>query len=110
MLGLLVAVWIWRVGVPMWQTQPLPEIDYSQLNHPAIATVEPYPPTIYVTVDGETWGALDAQGRYDVIGHTRRLLEGEGFNGALFRTKDGATVGQWLKNTGIKTFTPKAGS
>jgi hypothetical protein len=99
---LLAAVWIVRIGLPMWSAPNVPVIDLAQLNHPAILYSEAVPPTIFVTLNGKEWAAMNADNRRDMIESTRALLEPAGYQGALFRTADGMSVGQWLKNTGVR--------
>ena len=99
---LLVAVWIVRIGLPMWSAPSVPAIDLVQLNHPAIMYSEAVPPTIFVTLNGKEWAAMNADNRRDMIESARVLLEPAGYQGALFRTADGMSVGQWLKNTGVR--------
>ena len=100
----LAVIWVIRVGVPMFTTPPLPEADYSQLKHPAITSVTPRSPTVYITVDQAAWKALDETSKSSLVDTARQVLEPHGFQGALFRTEDGTTVGQWLKKTGSKTI------
>ena len=107
---LLAAVWVLRVGLPMWSAPSVPEIDLARLNHPAVLYSVAKPPTIFVTLKGKEWAALDADGRLELIESARVLLEPAGYQGALFRTADGMSVGQWLKNTGIRLLESNGGS
>jgi hypothetical protein len=76
--------------------------DFSGIE--ALESVVPRPPSLYVRLDTEQWQASTPEERRQMLEEMGRVAGAAGYNGVHARTGDGATVGEWLKNTGVRLF------
>jgi hypothetical protein len=105
LLGAAVLVWSILI-LPRMLREPIPHLAMPDLPHSAaILKVETRPPSLYVVVDGDSWNALPSDERLGWVKAVGQAAAAAGYTGASFRTEEGASVAQWLKQRGARLLT-----
>jgi len=76
---------------------------------PSVSEVEARPPSLYVTFSTPQWREMGELKRWRALEQIGTIATGAGYTGALMRTSDGETVGQWSKRRGAKAVNHPVG-
>jgi hypothetical protein len=102
LLGLAVVVWgvfiLPKLNVKTVQTLSLSDVSPRS----EIRYVVAKPPSLYVELDTQAWGALSGAERLSLIEDVGKTAAAAGYNGAHFKLENGKTAGQWLKEHGSR--------
>lgn len=79
---------------------PVPEEIFLQIE--GVRKVAVRPPSLFVTVDADRWQELSSSKRKEMVNKVGEIASRSGYQGAHFRTRDGAAVAQWLRKTGVR--------
>ncbi len=83
--------------------KPLTEFALSDfVAHDGITRVVARPPSLYVTVDAESWGRMGLLERQQMIEAIGAKLTQAGYVGAHVTDSEGNSVARWLKDTGVR--------
>jgi len=91
------------VGAPAMLDQPTARILRADLVNPdAFVDLVALPPSIYVTIDTESWNSLDERDRRQLIDSLGIRASSAGYSGVHLKTLEGRPVARWLEMRGYE--------
>lgn len=101
LLLVLTVTWTAIVLLPMLATDPLPTLSMAEFRTvPQVRDVVARPPSLYVTINERDWAKLSDESRTKVLDQIGEIAARAEYTGAVVRTPEGVTVGQWLVKSG----------
>lgn len=98
----LVGIW-GALLVPRLLKERLPELEARDFGYRGIVQkVIARPPSLYVTIDTQSWDRLSERERVQMVEDFAFDLSKAGYSGARFATPNGHTVARWLKARGAE--------
>ena len=102
---------LWSLLLPRGAgSEPPPTLtqrDFVEI--PSVSEVVARPPSLYVTFGNPEWQEMGELKRWRALEQIGTIATGAGYTGALMRTADGETVGQWSKRRGAKAVNRPVG-
>jgi hypothetical protein len=84
------------------ETRKLTRQDFRDL--PFIVSVESFPPSVFVRVNGHQWAKLGNDEQRAIVRRIGRVASNTGYNGVKVRDEEGKLLGEWIRGVGSYVF------
>jgi hypothetical protein len=101
LLAVLILAWVVFI-LPRLNRERLPVITEQEMpQSAAIRELMARPPSLFIEVDSQTWNAMSAADRRQLVKEVGEVAEASGYTGVQFRDSTGISVAQWLLTQGV---------